>query len=231
MATSAPSSTGASARTAGCERRRSLLLLLLSGCGGAPIPAGRRRVSGRGNTGRPNSFPQKLKSSVSGSPFGHLQVRSVSWTSCSRREIGTTTFAIGANDGERPARSRSGSAARWRRSRTAWNDVRRRDALASGAATPSSAARRGRRPAAAGQLQPMNLADHGIAADAAQLRGDLAGAQPLGPKFAQKLDPFIVPVHETILLLQPATVRIPPRPGDCRGHTTLRVRLGPPHEI
>ena len=38
-------------------------------------------------------MPQKLKSSDSGSPFGHLQVRSVSWIRLRLRDIGTTTSA------------------------------------------------------------------------------------------------------------------------------------------
>jgi hypothetical protein len=48
---------------------------------------------------------------------------------------------------------------------------------------------------AAGQAQPVDLADHGIPGDAAEFAGDLAGAQACGPQLLEKLYTLIGPVH------------------------------------
>ena len=48
---------------------------------------------------------------------------------------------------------------------------------------------------AVGEPEAMHLADHGIAGDAAQLLGDLAGGLPLGPHLLEQLDAFIGPGH------------------------------------
>ena len=68
------------------------------------------------------------------------------------------------------------------------------------------------RAGAAGQAQAMDLADHGIAGDAAQGAGDLAGRKPFGPEVLQLLDPVVGPVclcHArslgSIFRLDPAT--------------------------
>src|SRR5215468_6632107 len=45
------------------------------------------------------------------------------------------------------------------------------------------------------QPEPVHLADHGIAGNAAKLRGDLARRQPLYPEFLQCFDAFIGPGH------------------------------------
>jgi hypothetical protein len=45
----------------------------------------------------------------------------------------------------------------------------------------------------------MDLADYGIAGDAAELGGDLACRQSLAPKFLQILDAFIRPSHASSL--------------------------------
>src|SRR5262249_31205607 len=48
---------------------------------------------------------------------------------------------------------------------------------------------------AARQPEPMHLADHRIAGDAAKLRGDLARRQPIRPEFLQRFDALIGPGH------------------------------------
>src|SRR2546430_4525572 len=51
---------------------------------------------------------------------------------------------------------------------------------------------------AARQPEPVHLADHGIAGNAAKLRGDLARRQPLCPEFLQSFDALIGPGHASI---------------------------------
>src|SRR5215470_673499 len=48
---------------------------------------------------------------------------------------------------------------------------------------------------AARQPEPVHLADHRIAGDAAKLRGDLARRQPIRPEFLQRFDALIGPGH------------------------------------
>src|SRR5215475_5473839 len=55
--------------------------------------------------------------------------------------------------------------------------------------------RRGRRLGSAGEPKPVHLADHRVAGDAAELGGDLARRQAIGPKFLQRLDAFVSPGH------------------------------------
>ena len=57
----------------------------------------------------------------------------------------------------------------------------------------------------------MDLADDGIAADAAQLCCYLAGAKPLGPQFLEFFDPFVCPVHAASPLVAYNVGRIPLR--------------------
>ena len=45
---------------------------------------------------------------------------------------------------------------------------------------------RGRRLGAAGEAEPMHLADHRVARDAAELGSDLAGREAIGPQFLQQ---------------------------------------------
>jgi len=45
----------------------------------------------------------------------------------------------------------------------------------------------------------VHLADHGIAADTAELAGNLARAEALGPQFSEKFDALVSPVHGTTL--------------------------------
>src|SRR3982075_785261 len=54
---------------------------------------------------------------------------------------------------------------------------------------------RGWRFGAAGKSEPVHLADHGVAGNAAKLGGDLAGRQSVGPQPLQRLDAFISPSH------------------------------------
>src|SRR6185312_16005109 len=75
-------------------------------------------------------------------------------------------------------------------------------------------------PATARELQPVDLADHRIAADATELGRDLAGAQALRPQLLQKFDTFVSPVHATALLLKRAAAGILSRPGSRRADTT-----------
>ena len=44
----------------------------------------------------------------------------------------------------------------------------------------------------------MDLSDDGVAGDPAQLAGDLAGAEPFGPKSLQHLDAFVSPAHQLV---------------------------------
>src|SRR5215471_3735478 len=48
---------------------------------------------------------------------------------------------------------------------------------------------------AARQPEPVHLADHRIAGDAAKLRGDLARREPIRPEFLQRFDALIGPGH------------------------------------
>ena len=49
------------------------------------------------------------------------------------------------------------------------------------------------------QAQTVDLADHGVAGDAAQLLGDLAGRLAFGPHAFQCLDAFVGPGHGLLL--------------------------------
>ena len=77
---------------------------------------------------------------------------------------------------------------------------------------------------AARQLQPMHLADDGIAADPAKLGGDLACAQALRPQFSEKFDPLVSPVHETALLLSVRQPESIPDPATFAGADTTYIR-------
>src|SRR6201999_1990548 len=72
-----------------------------------------------------------------------------------------------------------------------------------------------RRAGAAGEAEPVHLADHGIAGDAAQGAGDLAGRQALGPEILELFDAVVGPVqqlgHETGSLMASATRYRTPR--------------------
>src|SRR5262245_43083760 len=48
------------------------------------------------------------------------------------------------------------------------------------------------------QAQPMHLADHGIAGNAAETARNLAGAEAVGPQFFQEFDAFLVPGHALV---------------------------------
>ncbi len=60
----------------------------------------------------------------------------------------------------------------------------------------------------AGKIQAVYLADHGIARDAAKLRGDLARAQSVSPEFFEQLDAFVGPIHLGVTLLQRGEIGI-----------------------
>src|SRR5580704_14995241 len=77
--------------------------------------------------------------------------------------------------------------------RTADAQHRRRARLA----RPRRAGRR--RLGAAGQAETMHLADHGVARDAAELGGDLARRQAVGPEFFEQFDPLVSPRHALFL--------------------------------
>jgi hypothetical protein len=51
------------------------------------------------------------------------------------------------------------------------------------------------------EAKAVRLADHGIAAYAAQLVGDLAGGQALFPHGFQAIDPFVGPGHRKLQIL------------------------------
>src|SRR5712691_4528927 len=55
--------------------------------------------------------------------------------------------------------------------------------------------RRGRRLGAPRQSEPVHLADHRVAGDAAKLCGNLTRRQPVGPKLLQHLDALVSPGH------------------------------------
>ena len=64
-----------------------------------------------------------------------------------------------------------------------------------GHARPRPVALHARGGGAARKAEPVHLADHGVAGDAAESAGDLAGAQPFGPELLQQLDAFVGPCH------------------------------------
>src|SRR5262245_3282361 len=58
---------------------------------------------------------------------------------------------------------------------------------------------RARRLGAAGESEPVHLADHRVAGHAAELAGDLTRRQSLGPKLLQRLDALVSPAHAQFL--------------------------------
>src|SRR5262245_4113029 len=70
-------------------------------------------------------------------------------------------------------------------------------------------ARRARARGPARQAKTMHLADHGIARNPAQAGGNLARAQPLGPKFFQQFNPLVSPSHGGLLELDSESPRLP----------------------
>src|SRR5262249_3398211 len=66
---------------------------------------------------------------------------------------------------------------------------------------PGPLAARGR--GAARKTQPMHLADHRVAGDAAQRAGNLAGRQPFGPKVLELLDAVVGPIQLRHLAVLP----------------------------
>ena len=70
---------------------------------------------------------------------------------------------------------------------------------------------------AAGQSQPVHLADHGVARDAAQFAGDLAGGKPVRPELLEQFDPLVGPRHELSSPVRKCRCRWqnpPSQPGD-----------------
>src|SRR5215204_2010818 len=59
--------------------------------------------------------------------------------------------------------------------------------------------RRGWRFGAARKAEPMHLADHRVAGDAAEFGSDLTRGEAVGPQFLQQLDAFVSPAHEQLL--------------------------------
>src|SRR5215831_5922916 len=55
--------------------------------------------------------------------------------------------------------------------------------------------RRGRTLGASGKAEAVNLADHCVARNAAELRGDLTGGKTVRPEFLEELDPLVRPAH------------------------------------
>src|SRR5262245_21085908 len=62
---------------------------------------------------------------------------------------------------------------------------------------------RARRLGAAGESEPVHLAEHRVAGHAAELGGDLTRRQSLAPKLLQRLDAFVSPAHGLIPRLSP----------------------------
>src|SRR5262245_46550520 len=62
---------------------------------------------------------------------------------------------------------------------------------------------RTRRLGAAGESEPVHLADHRVAGHATELGGDLTRRQPFAPKLLQRLDAFVSPAHGLIPRLSP----------------------------
>src|SRR5690606_3625437 len=85
--------------------------------------------------------------------------------------------------------------------------------------------RRGRGTTPTRQFQPMHLADDRIAADAPELRSDLAGRKAFRPELAQKFDAFVGPVHETALLSNRTASRIRSRPDSRQVNTTSSGKI------
>src|SRR5690606_33100602 len=78
------------------------------------------------------------------------------------------------------------------------------------------------RAAATRKFQPVDLADYRVAADAPEMRRDLAGAEPLRPEFPQEFDAFVIPVHKDPLLDDPRRNRNPSPSGQSRLAPYLR---------
>jgi len=100
-------------------------------------------------------------------------------------------------------------------------------------------ARRGRggRLGTARQAEPVHLADHRVAGDAAKLPGDLTCGKAVGPQFLEQLDAFVSPAHASKSSAgrsglvsaeygsRPATMRCPTRT------LTMYSETVPPHEM
>ncbi len=132
----------------------------------------------------------------------------------------------------RPAR-RSASGRRAGSTSAGWRSARRRTAPAAGAGSGAgfgagrqAPARRMRTAgrAAPGQPQPVNLADHRAARDAAQLPGHLAGAVAVPPKAGQRRDVLLVPFHDRQPRLSRLAV-VSLRPRACKACSSARSIL------
>ena len=178
--------------------------------------ADRRRASDRSNrAGRSRvSPPQKKKSVLPGSPTGQRQVFSFSCSKVLRCSSGNFDQLRLRLDlvviGERACCRAS------RRAEPA--------SCAGGARLARPRGRRGRALGAAGKAQAMDLADHRVAGDAAELGRDLAGGQAVRPQLLQELDPLVRPAHWVFLLRPQGLGWNPPR-RRARHSRARRVRV------
>ena len=80
---------------------------------------------------------------------------------------------------------------------------------------------------AAGDAEPVDLADHRAAGNAAQLAGDLAGRQPFAPHFGQSFNALVVPLHDGSPRLIQLPIRISPRrpPGRVPSRSRAMINL------
>src|SRR5262245_29855148 len=101
-------------------------------------------------------------------------------------------------------------------------------------------ARRGRggRLGAARQAEPMHLADHGVARDAAELACDLTCRKSVGPQFLEQLDAFVSPAHASESLRRRRSVLVSPENTSSSGNNALPPRTltmysetDPPHKM
>ena len=87
--------------------------------------------------------------------------------------------------------------------------------------------RRGRRLGAARQPEPVHLADHRIAGDAAELCGDLTRRQAVGPQLLQRLDAFVGPGHASSSSAVAAAAKSGQNPTTGLGNDRLARRILP----
>ena len=218
--------TSATLPASGAPSAPPLLRLALAGaCGsaaaGAAVAAGRHGLEGDRDVGlavglaRHVGRPQNQKSSVAGSPTGHLQVRSVSCIRVRRRaflaisaRFASASALISEAEGlrrrglARAGLGRTAGIGSLAAGRGAARPRAARGRLAPGSGASSAAGSSGggsssgcSPPSAVGEAEAVHLADHRVAGDAAELLGDLAGALAVGPHGLEGLDTFVGPGH------------------------------------
>ncbi len=204
-----------------------------AGRGGDRAAAGRRCGSGRRSRAGESTVlpPQKKNSGEPGSPIGQWQVASVELQDraalADRNDVVEEFgFRLGLRLEivvRRRAMRERGVAAGCRPRRP--HEVRGRPRLA------RPRRRRRGRLGAARQPEPVHLADHGVAGDAAEFGRDLAGRKAVRPQLLQQFDPLVcprpghglipLPTHAARLRLAESHhgPRQPVRPAGANAHT------------